>query len=41
VARIAREEGFTLNRKKSALMSAAARQRVCGVVVNAHPNLVR
>jgi hypothetical protein len=41
VARIAREEGFTLNRDKSALMSAAARQRVCGVVVNAHPNLVR
>jgi RNA-directed DNA polymerase len=41
VAGIAREEGFTVNRDKSALSSAASRQRVCGVVVNVHPNPAR
>jgi RNA-directed DNA polymerase len=41
LAGIVREEGFRLNRDKSALSSSAARQRVCGVVVNVHPNPVR
>lgn len=41
VATIAREQGFALNRHKSALRSAAARQMVCGVVVNEHPNVAR
>lgn len=38
---IAREEGFTVNERKSALMTRAGRQRVCAIVVNAHPNLAR
>ncbi len=41
VAAIAREEGFVLNRDKSELRTQAARQRVCGVVVNRHPNISR
>jgi RNA-directed DNA polymerase len=41
VARIAREEGFVLNPRKSRLRTAARRQRVTGIVVNAHPNLAR
>ncbi len=41
VARIAREEGFVVNREKSWLRTAAGRQAVCGVVVNAHPNVTR
>ncbi|HWF73009.1 MAG TPA: reverse transcriptase family protein [Solirubrobacteraceae bacterium] len=41
VARIAREEGFSLNRRKSRLVTSGGRQSVCGVVVNAHPNLAR
>jgi hypothetical protein len=40
-ASIAREEGFALNHSKSALRSARARQSVCGVVVNVHPNVAR
>jgi hypothetical protein len=38
---IAREEGFTVNERKSAVMTRAGRQRVCGIVVNAHPNVAR
>ena len=38
---IAREEGFTLNADKSMLRCSCARQKVCGVVVNVHPNVVR
>jgi len=41
VAQIAREEGFRVNPDKTALHPAAGRQRVCGVVVNAHPNVAR
>ena len=41
VARIAREEGFVVNREKSWLGTAAGRQSVCGVVVNVHPNVTR
>ncbi|MDQ6803681.1 MAG: reverse transcriptase family protein [Actinomycetota bacterium] len=41
VAEIVREEGFSLNRRKSALLSAGGRQSVCGIVVNVRPNVVR
>ncbi len=41
VAEIAREEGFALNPDKSALRTGAARQSVCGIVVNATPNVPR
>lgn len=41
VGRIAREEGHALNHRKTRLATQAAAQRVCGVVVNAHPNLPR
>ncbi len=41
VATIVREEGFALNEDKSVLRTAAARQTVCGIVVNAAPNLTR
>jgi hypothetical protein len=41
VATIAREEGFRINGRKSQLMTSAGRQRICGVVVNAHPNVAR
>lgn len=40
-ATIAREEGFALQPRKSRLRTAARRQLVTGVVVNAHPNLAR
>jgi RNA-directed DNA polymerase len=38
VGRIALEEGYALNHRKTRLATQAAAQRVCGVVVNAHPN---
>lgn len=41
VARIAREEGFVLNPRKSALHAAGGRQLVCGVVVNVRTNVLR
>ncbi len=41
IAAIAREEGFSVNERKFALMTRAGRQRVCGIVVNAHPNVAR
>jgi hypothetical protein len=41
VARIAREEGFTVNEAKSMLATRAGRQHVCGVVVNDHLNTPR
>jgi RNA-directed DNA polymerase len=41
VAEIAGEEGFRVNPGKSALRTAASRQRVCGIVVNVHPNVDR
>ncbi|MGC9220656.1 MAG: reverse transcriptase family protein [Solirubrobacteraceae bacterium] len=41
VADIARDEGFSVNEAKSTLVTQAGRQRVCGVVVNRHPNLGR
>ena len=41
VARIVKEEGCTLNHRKTRLATQASAQRVCGVVVNAHPNLPR
>ena len=41
IAQIAREEGFSVNERKSTLTTRAGRQQVCGVVVNKHPNVVR
>ena len=41
VAMIAREEGFAVNHRKSALITRAGRQHVCGIVVNEHLNVAR
>jgi RNA-directed DNA polymerase len=41
VEEIVRAEGFRLNPRKSQLMSRAGRQRICGIVVNDHPNAAR
>jgi len=41
IAQIAREEGFTANDHKTAVMTRAGRQRVCGIVVNDGPNVAR
>ena len=35
------EEGFLINPRKTRVMKAAQRQRLAGVVVNAHPNVSR
>jgi RNA-directed DNA polymerase len=39
--RIVKEEGFRVNQDKSSLRTAAQRQLVTGVVVNAHANIPR
>jgi len=41
VGRIAHDEGFALNHRKTRCRGASRRQQVCGVVVNRHPNLPR
>ncbi|MGH2859504.1 MAG: reverse transcriptase family protein [Solirubrobacteraceae bacterium] len=41
VSEITRSEGFALNKRKSSLRTAADRQTVCGVVVNARSNVPR
>jgi hypothetical protein len=41
VKRIAREEGFAVNERKSRLVTRAGAQRVCGVVVNERLNVAR
>ena len=41
VKRIAREEGFAVNERKSRLTTRAGAQRVCGVVVNERLNVAR
>jgi RNA-directed DNA polymerase len=41
VAEIVADEGFALNADKTALRTAAARQQVCGIVVNVTPNVPR
>ena len=41
VGRIARDEGFVLNHRKTRIATASRCQQVCGVVVNRHPNLPR
>lgn len=41
VSRIAQDEGFRLNEAKTQVMRRGARQRLCGIVVNVHPNLAR
>lgn len=41
VGDIARDEGFAINDRKTALHSAGGRQSVCGIVVNVRPNVLR
>lgn len=41
VSALARDEGFVLNHRKTRCLGAGSSQRLCGVVVNAHPNLPR
>lgn len=41
VSAIAADEGFTVNPRKTRSLGVAQRQAVCGIVVNAHPNLPR
>jgi RNA-directed DNA polymerase len=41
VGKIALEEGYVVNHRKTRLMTQATAQTVCGVVVNSHPNLRR
>ena len=41
VGHIAREEGFSLNHRKTRCQSSGGRQTVCNVVVNERPNLRR
>jgi RNA-directed DNA polymerase len=41
VGHIANEEGFALNHRKTRCLTASARQSVCHIVVNQHPNLPR
>jgi hypothetical protein len=41
VADVARDEGFLLNDAKTRVMARSTRQRLCGIVVNEHPNVSR
>jgi RNA-directed DNA polymerase len=41
VEAIVHDEGFRVNGRKSQLMTRAGRQRICGIVVNEHPNAAR
>jgi hypothetical protein len=41
VAQIASDEGFRINPRKTALLTQAVRQQVCGIIVNHHPALSR
>jgi len=41
VCRIALEEGFEINTRKSHFMRQGVRQQAAGIVLNAHPNLAR
>src|SRR6202035_3072801 len=41
VATIVREEGFAIHPDKTVLRTRSARQSVCGIVVNATPNVTR
>jgi RNA-directed DNA polymerase len=41
VGAIALEEGFAVQPRKTRVMRRSARQRIAGVVVNEHPNIVR
>lgn len=41
IAAIARDEGFAINERKTAMHSAGGRQSVCGIVVNVRPNVLR
>jgi hypothetical protein len=41
VAAIALDEGFSVQPRKTRVMRAGVRQRITGVVINAHPNVAR
>ena len=41
ITEIAGEEGFRVNERKTVFATRAGRQRVCGIVVNEHPNVTR
>jgi len=41
ITAIAGDEGFVINDAKTAVMTRAERQHVCGIVVNDHPNVTR
>jgi RNA-directed DNA polymerase len=41
IGEIAREEGFSLNDRKSRLLTRAGRQQICGIVVNERTNISR
>jgi hypothetical protein len=41
VAAIAQEEGFAVQPRKTRVMRPGVRQRVTGIVINAHPNVAR
>jgi hypothetical protein len=41
VCRIALEEGFEINTRKTRFLRRGVRQRIAGVVVNSHPNIQR
>lgn len=41
VGRIALDEGYALNHRKTRCLSTGRRQAICGIVVNARPNLPR
>jgi hypothetical protein len=41
VCRIALEEGFEVNTRKSRFMRQGVRQQLAGIVVNSHPNVIR
>jgi RNA-directed DNA polymerase len=41
VAHIVEDEGYRLNERKTRVMTPSGRQRITGIVVNAHPNVAR
>jgi RNA-directed DNA polymerase len=41
IARIAAQEGFRVNRRKTRVMGHGSRQRITGIVVNQRPNVAR
>ena len=41
ICRIALEEGFEVNTRKTKVLSSSVRQRLTGIVINQHPNISR